>query len=107
MSSINSTEVSELRQAMAHRMPFLEHAEPDVDRFENLHEWVTMVELFTKIGIMRIPGERNASMQKTTDLAGGDFALQETEAPSNTNTRLDIDTVDRWETRENNDLRST
>ena len=51
MSSIDSTEVSELRQAMAHRMPFLEHAEPDEARFENLHEWITIVELFTKIGI--------------------------------------------------------
>ena len=57
-----------------------------------------MVELFTKIGIMKIPDKRGASRQKTTDLTGSNFALQETEATPITNTELDIDTVDRQET---------
>ena len=83
---------------MARQMPFLEAAEPDEDRFKNLHEWVTMVELFRRIGIMKIPGERNASVQKAADLTSGDFALRETEAKTDTDARLDIDAPDRQET---------
>ena len=82
---------------MASRMPFLEHAEPDEDEFENLLEWVIMPELFTKIGIMRTPGERDANRRKTTDIPGGKPALQKTEATLNIATSLDIDTVDRGE----------
>ena len=56
------------------------------------------LELFTRIRTMRTPGECDAGVQKTTDPAGGGFALQEAEAMTNTDTRLDIDAADRQET---------
>ena len=79
-------------------MPFLEHAEPKEDRLENLHEWVIMAELFTKIGITKIPGECGAGRQKAVDLTGSGLALRETETMINTDNRSDNDAVGRQET---------
>ena len=79
-------------------MPFLEYAKPNEDRLENLHEWVIMAELFTKIGITKIPGECGAGRQKAVDLTGSGLALRETETMINTDNRLDIEAVGRQET---------
>ena len=80
------------------------YAKPDEVRFENLSDWITVIEdevkmklrameVFIRVRTMRILTGHNTGVQKT-----GGFVLHDTEAMTNTDTGLNIDTVERHET---------
>ena len=115
VGSLRSTpwaEAGDLQRMLAHQLSILKilwYAEPDEVRFENLSDWITVIEVevrtklramevFIQVRTMRTLTGHDVGVQTTTDPAGGGFVLHSTEATTNTNTRLNIDTVVRHKT---------
>ena len=105
-------EADYLQRTAKHRvfiLVLLWHAESDVVKFNNIWEWITIVEdkVATKIKALEIfkrlrtTRDRNDAGAHQTDTgpAGGGFVLQVREAATNdTDTGSNIDTVDKRET---------
>ena len=112
LNTILQTEAGDLRKQLRHRLGYLKilwHAEPNVAKFEELQEWITGVddEVRQKIHVlmvfMRARGARLTEHDKdgrsgTNHPAGAAIVLPETEAVTNAQTGLNIDTVEMRET---------
>ena len=108
LDTILQTEAGDLRKQLRHRLGYLKilwHAEPNVAKFEELQEWITGVddEVRQKIHVltvfMRARGARLTEHDKdgrsaTDHPAGVAVVLPETEAATNAQTGLNIDTVE-------------
>jgi hypothetical protein len=109
LDTILQTEAGELRQQLRHRLGYLKilwHAEPNVAKFEELQEWITGVEdevrqiihvltVFMRSRGARLKTGHDKDGGSTTNYpAGFAVVLQETEAATNAQTGLNIDTVE-------------
>ena len=98
-------EAGELRWKLENQIWYLRilwYAEPDEVKFEELSDWIAEVEdkvkrtlndmeVFMKVREMRLLTEHHAGVKTITDPAGVDVVLQDMEATTNTQTKLEAD----------------
>ena len=110
LNSVTRMEAGALQKSLTHRLLILKslwYAEPV--RLTNLGNWIADIademtvkfrgmEVFTRVRMETTLTGHDAGVQTVTDPAGGGFVLQGKETMTNTDTGLDIDTVERQET---------
>ena len=97
-----------MRRKLEHQLSILKilwYAEPDEVKFEDLSDWVTVIEdevrrtlnvmeVFMQVREMRLLTEHDAGVKTITDPDGVDVGLQDTEATTNTDMGLKTDAVE-------------
>ena len=112
---VTRAEAGALQKSLTHRLSILKnlwHAEPvglaslgdwiadiaDEMSFDKMRGKLREMEVFTRVRKTTTLTEHDAGVQTITDPAGGGFVLQDGETTTNTDTGLDIDTMEGRET---------